>query len=317
MVAENKAQQALRIAHLYYVQGVTMEAIARQMRVSRSTVSRLLKYARDAKLVEITLNVPHSTEKDLEKVFRREFGISAQVVPVADSSNELERLETVTARGAKLLGQIFGGNMTLGIAWGTTTAAVGRQLVHKVTRGANVVQLNGAANPSTTGIGYAADVISRFGAAFDAPVQHFPVPAFFDYAATRKAMWQERSIKRILRMQRNVDVALFSVGAVAGGVPSHVYTAGYLDDADFRSLRTEGVVGDINTVFIRADGSHHDIPLNQRASGIPPDELRRIHRRLCVVSGENKVPALRAALASHLVTDLVIDEPTASSLLEV
>lgn len=157
-------------------------------------------------------------------------------------------------------------------------------------------------------------IIERFGRAFDATVQPFPVPAFFDNPATRAAMWKERSIARILHMRRNADVCLFSLGAVSGGIPSHVYSAGYLDRKDFEALRQENVVGDVSTVFVREDGSHHGISLNNRASGIPPEDLRRVNHRICVVTGRNKVPALRAALRSQLITDLVIDEPTAADL---
>lgn len=75
------------------------------------------------------------------------------------------------------------------------------------------MQLNGAANTRTSGVDYAGNLISRFADAFDARVHHFPVPAFFDYAETRRAMWRERSIARVLDMQRRADIALFLVGA--------------------------------------------------------------------------------------------------------
>ena len=159
-----------------------------------------------------------------------------------------------------------------------------------------MVQLNGAANTRTSGIEYASDLISSFGSAFDAAVHHFPVPAFFDFPDTKAAMWRERSVRRVLDVQRRADIALFSVGAVAGAVPSHVYSAGYLDDADIEMLHREGVVGDVCTVFLRADGSYADVALNARATGPTPAELHRVPRRVCVVAGDNKVVPLLAAL---------------------
>ena len=50
-------------------------------------------------------------------------------------------------------------------------------------------------------------------------------------------------------------VAVFSVGAFDAEVPSHVYTHNYLTAADLRSLRADGAVGDVCTVFLRADGT--------------------------------------------------------------
>ena len=64
----------------------------------------------------------------------------------------------------------------------------------------------------------------------------------------------------------------------------------------------------------RADGTYRDIALNERATGPGPDELRRVPRRVCAVAGDNKVAPLRAALRAGVVTDLVVDEITASRL---
>jgi DNA-binding transcriptional regulator LsrR (DeoR family) len=50
------------------------------------------------------------------------------------------------------------------------------------------------------------------------------------------------------------------------------------------------------TVFFRADGSFHDIPINDRASGPDLAIVRSAKHALCVVSGLGKVDGLRAAL---------------------
>ena len=310
-------QDVLRAATMYYLQDMTMEAIARHLRTSRSTVSRLLKRARDTGLVEITLRAAITRAPGLGQSISGTFGVETFVVPVPDTANDIDRLEQVALTSAKLLASWFDSGMVMGIAWGTTLAAVSRHLTHKPTRGSAVVQLNGAANDRTSGVDYTSSLISSFGSAFDAAMHYFPVPAFFDFPETKAAMWRERSVRRVLEVQGRADIALFSVGAVAGAIPSHVYAAGYLDDDDVRTLHAEGVVGDVCTVFLRADGSYRDVVLNARATGPTPDELHRIPRRVCVVAGDNKVVPLLAALRSGVVTDLVVDEVTASRLLSL
>jgi DNA-binding transcriptional regulator LsrR (DeoR family) len=44
--------------------------------------------------------------------------------------------------------------------------------------------------------------------------------------------------------------------------------------------------------------------------------LKRVARRICVVSGESKLPSIRGALAGGFLTDLVIDAGTAHLLLD-
>src|SRR5690606_20087756 len=55
---DSKLVAALTAAQLYYMQDKTMEAIAKELKTSRSTVSRLLSYARTSGLVDIRINSP-------------------------------------------------------------------------------------------------------------------------------------------------------------------------------------------------------------------------------------------------------------------
>ncbi len=316
VVLTDSERDLLEAATMYYLQDMKMETIARHLQTSRSTVSRLLKRARETGLVEITLRATSSRAPGLGASISSTFGVAAFVVPVPDTTNDADRLEQVALTTAKLLASWFDSDMVMGVAWGTTLAAVGRHLTHKPTRGSAVVQLNGAANNRTSGVDYTSNLISSFGSAFDAAMHYFPVPAFFDFPETKAAMWRERSVRRVLEVQGRADLVLFSVGAISGGIPSHVYAAGYLDDDDVKTLHAERVVGDVCTVFLRADGSYRDVVLNARATGPTPDELHRVPRRVCVVAGDNKVVPLLAALRSGVVTDLVVDEVTASRLIK-
>jgi DNA-binding transcriptional regulator LsrR (DeoR family) len=277
----------------------------------------LLKEARATGVVEITLRPTPSRAPGVGSYISSAFGVEVYVVPIADSASVAERLEQVALATARMVTGMFDSDMVLGVAWGTTLAAIAKHLGKKPTRGSSIVQLNGAANNRTSGVEYVGSLISRFGDAFDASVNLFPVPAFFDYAETRRAMWRERSIARVLDVQRRADIALFSIGAVAGEVPSHVYSAGYLEKEDIDILEAEGVVGDVCTVFLRADGTYEDLSLNERATGPTPAELRRMPRRVCAVAGDSKALPLLAALRAGVITHLVIDEQTATRLVEL
>ncbi|MET4158887.1 sugar-binding domain-containing protein [Agromyces sp. PvR057] len=311
-----KTREALRAAHLYYMQDLTMDAIAHELHTSRSSVSRLLSHARASGLVEISIHSPHDLPSRIEQEILARFGIVAHVVPVPDHASDVDRLDRVALSAARILGRFVDSNQTIGVAWGSTMSAMSRHLVPKSTHNSEIVQLNGAGNGRTTGIVYASELLRRFGDAFGARVQQFPVPAFFDDPETRRAFWRERSTQRLLDLQAGMDVALFGVGSPFAEVPSHVYQGGYLDPADYDGLSREGAVGDVATVFYRADGSTDGIALNDRATGPDFAVLRRAPRRICVVSGRAKLASLRGALAADLITDLIVDEGTARALIE-
>ncbi|MHC6220944.1 sugar-binding transcriptional regulator [Arthrobacter sp. MMS24-S77] len=306
--------EALRAAQMYYLQDLTMDAIARELRTSRSTVSRLLASARESGLVQIQIRSPLDSAPELERMIRSRYGVDVHVVPVLDTLNEAETLDRVAMQAARTIGPLVDSNAIIGVAWGATISAVSRHLTRKITHDSTIVQLNGAGNMQTTGITYASDIMRRFGIAYGARVEQFPVPAFFDHASTKTAMWNERSVQRVLDLQARMSIAIFGVGSVHSDYPSHVYAGGYLDETDLNLLASSDVVGDVATVFFRADGSSDGITLNERSTGPSHEQLRQVRRRICVVSGASKINGLRGALAARLATDLILDEATAKRL---
>ena len=316
MVAAHRqqtAQLAVRVARLYYFQAMTTAAIAEEMGTSRATVSRLLSHAMEHGLVEIRIHDPDEPSRGLEQQIKQRYSLrSIQVVPVTASAGEKESLRRVAAHAAAYVSTLMAPSTVLGLAWGTTVAAIADHLMPKHVRDVDVVQLNG----SSTGLGmvnsFGESLVSRFAQNYGGSAHGFPVPAFFDYAETRSALWRERSIKSIRALQESASVILFSIGVKETG--SYVHTSGYLSKQDVQGLQKEGVVGDIATVFFRDDGSWRDVSLNARSSGPDLDRFPRAAHSICVVSGKGKVPGVRAALRGGFINELVIDEPSARLL---
>lgn len=291
-----------------------MDAIAKDLQVSRSTVSRILRRARQEGVVRITVVEPTQTQRRLAQRVEELFEVSTTVVPVTRGVGEVTRLSRVTATAAELISQVVTNGMAVGCAWGTTLASLVQHLEPQPRHGVSVIQINGGANPQTSGIPYVGQIVAQLAQAFSAETTLFPVPTFFDEASTREAMWRERSIQPLLAQQRAIDLAIFGVGALRGPVSSHVYVGGYLDDDDMRALAEQDVVGDVCTVFLRRDGTWADIDLNARATGLTPAELRRINRRICVAAGIAKTAPVLGALRAGVATDLVIDDALARAL---
>ncbi|MCD6425131.1 MAG: hypothetical protein J7L35_06460 [Anaerolineales bacterium] len=309
--SDKKISDAVKAARMYYYQNMTTQAIAQEFQVSRSTISRLISFARENGLVDIRINDPTEEPNQLASLIQERFGISrVHVVPVSALSGEGEWLQRVANYTASYLNTRFDSNMTLGIAWGTTLTAISTHLLRKTTHNAQIVQLNGAGNTQSTGIEYASQIIMRFVENYQARAHLFPVPTFFDFPETKQALWREGSIRRILDLQKRSDLLLYSIGSVNAGVPSHVYSGGYLSKTDYRELESQQIAGDIATVFFREDGSWADIPINQRCSGPDLDLFQRTHG-VCVVSGLAKIRGLYGALQGKMMSELILDEPTA------
>lgn len=311
-----RTKDALLAASLYYQQHEKMEAIASQLGTSRSTVSRLLQYARETGLVKIEIHNPRDTTNSVAIRLSELFDIKAHVVATSSRLTELERLDRTAKVAAQIVAASIDSRLTVAVAWGATLSAITKSLPSKDVYDVNVVQMNGAANVRTSGMSYTGGILGRFAQSFGASLHQFPVPALFDDPATKSAMWRERSVQRVLDLQRRAGLFVFGLGAPAAGIPSHVFADEYLDEADRQTIAEEQIVGDCATVFYRADGSNNGISLNARSSGPSFEQIRAIPRRLCVVASPTKRHSLLGALRAGLITELVVDEQCARALLD-
>ena len=126
-------------------------------------------------------------------------------------------------------------------------------------------------------------------------------------------MFEEKSIRRVVDVAEQADVLLYSIGVP--NADSYIYRAGYIERPELDELLSDGVVGDIATVFFRGDGSYADIGMNARSSGPDLATLSSHKDTICIVAGHRKREAIPGALRGGFMNTLIIDEPTARSLM--
>lgn len=314
MTTPSRSAAVLRAAEMYFVDNMTMDEIGHALGCSRATVSRLVNEAKTSGLVEIIVHRKGRAPATLERVIGERYGVDVTVVAPPPTATDSDRLRHGAGQGAALLRANLAPDLSVAVIWGVTVATVARSLSPGVIPGLSIVQMSGTGNTFSSGAEYASGTLGRFAAALGARVHHFPVPAFFDLPSTHTAVWSERSVQRVLRLQQRANVAVFSVGALGGRVPGHLYRAGYLQREDLHALAHQGVVGDLGTVFLRADGDSESLPINARSSGLSIEALKMIPKRICIALGSAKAPVIRAALLAGAVTDLVVDDAAADLL---
>jgi deoxyribonucleoside regulator len=312
-VEDSAFEDALKVARMYYHLGHTTTEIARQLGVARPTVSRLLSWARSHGLVEFRILDHRERQLELEARLEATFGVrDVKVVPVHPDTDTAARQQAVASFTAHYLNSLMAAGTTLALAWGATVSLLAGRLIPKPLEDSRVVQMNGSGN-SGMGITYAADIVTAFADNYAARAHLLPIPAYFDDPETKAAMFRERAIARPRALASDADIALFSIGVP--DADSYVYRAGYVEQEELDSLSSQGVVGDIATVFFRADGSYDDIAMNGRSSGPDLKSLAGHEHAICVVAGEKKIPGVMGALRGGFLNTLVIDSPTGEALL--
>ena len=305
--------QALAAVKLYYGEGLTQSDVAKELGVSRPTVSKLLTLGRERGYVSITIHDPREEASEAGARLRDRYGLPdvRLAQPARPGSDVL--LRELGRIGAELLDELVVDGTMLGVSWGRTMFAVSRQLKRKDVQGVEIIQLKGGmshSDKSTNDI----RTIGGFCSAFGAFARTLPLPVIFDSVETKRIVEQDRHIAHILQLGREVDIALFTVGNIAAD--SLALNLGQLSDGE-RDRLLERAVGDACSRFYRADGGVALPEVDARTVGITLADLRRVPTRVLVAGGSDKTEAIETALRTGLATHVVIDEATAARVLEV
>src|SRR5699024_8554902 len=128
----SREDRGLRAAIAYYLEGQTLDAVARELQVSRATVSRLLARARAAGIVETKVFTPGASAFCTARArasprsteLRRRQGVETQAVPLPGEITVDERGSRPADAAAEALRRVVSAHAVLAVAWGSTTHSI-------------------------------------------------------------------------------------------------------------------------------------------------------------------------------------------------
>ena len=136
------------VASLYYELNQNQQQIADRLEISRSSVSRMIKEARDQGIVEIRIHKPVNRDYALEQALIDHFGLQdAYVLLTHGDKREEENLWGVGRLAAGYFQRVIESlplHACIGIAWGTGVYAAINALPEDRTRQIDVVQIIGS-----------------------------------------------------------------------------------------------------------------------------------------------------------------------------
>ncbi len=308
---DKKDSDAARAAWLYYHEELTQGEIARELSISRSTVTRLLQRAKHDGLVQVSLNVTASTfkaERDLE----RAFGL-ARVRIVPAPNDEVMQKRWLGHVAAELIVPMMTDGSIAAVGWGTTLLAMSGSLVGQTPiMEAQVVPLVGGLHNAK--VGTDTNEIARYVAQhFNATVRPLLAPIYVQDEATALGLANDPGIRDALDLARKASIVIYSLGAMHND--STMFQLGHITNEQKNFLQRQGAVGDIACRWIDGQGRPVELPSSITPIGISLDDLKRIPRRLAVAGGALKKDVVLAALRGGFNTELVTDERTADYLL--
>ncbi len=310
------------VASLYYEQNQNQQQIADRLEISRSSVSRLIKEARDRGIVRISIRKPTHRDLALEQALIDRFGLrDAYVLHTgqgngAEHRSEQELLQAVGRLAAGYLQRVVENlppGSHIGIAWGTGVYAAVSALPEDRTKRIDVVQMLGsvgAPNSLIDGPDLARMVAGKLGGRH----YYLHAPVILEQVALRDMLYNEPAVREGLERARTAQLAITGIGTVQDEASSFLRT-GHLSREDLAHLRSQGIVGETCGRFFDAWGNCQGFEINQQVVGIELADLRRIPRVIAVARGLVKARSILGALRGHYLTVLATDDVTAQAIL--
>jgi deoxyribonucleoside regulator len=299
--------------------------IAAILNISIPTVSRLIKKAKDEKIVEFVIRDPYIQCIDLEENIKKAFGLKDVVVapiptlanvdsPKNDISENMRKL--VALEGARYIQRIITEKDLLGISWGKTMY----NLIHYLNPCQKVNAAFVTMHGSISGCHQDMDVrslVSRMAMTFGGRNYSLLSEGFMSNKEIARSIKEEKNVKKVFEIFNHITISVCSVGAFYPQRESMLYLpGGYITDNEIKDLSNKGLVGDMVIRFFDREGKECETDFKERTIGIDMESFKKIKTKVTIAAGETKAQAVLSAIKGGLVDVLITDYHLAKSLLD-
>lgn len=318
MSTHAERETMFRAARLYYEDNRTQAEIARALKTSRPTVSRLLQQARDEGIVQIRITDPAATSAELSRSLVAAFGLADAVVVAAGDADHATARRRIGQAAARYLAQAVRDGERLGIGWGRTLHEMVAAL--EPARRDRPPRQRISVAPLLGGLGQITPVfqvheLARICAASLGGEWHsFYAPALVESDEMAKRLLRSADLRQIWQFWEQLNVAVVGIGNADFESDIQMLFVNYLNSATQKRLRAARAAGDICMRFFDARGK----PCPSAVRGVVGVELAQLQRArlsIGVAGGESKAEAISGALRGRFVNVLVCDEPAARRVL--
>lgn len=309
------ARLMVRCAKMHYEENMKQNEVAQRLGVSKATVSRIINYAKEQKIIEFTVNNPFSDEivqleKDIEDRYQMREVIIADI-----SSDDEEKIKSAIAKeAAKYLMRVLNPGMKIGVSSGTTLAEIPKYIENAKTNDYTFVPMVGGNGQYLPNI-QTNNIALNFARKFKSEAKMLHAPAMVEKLENKRILVEDPGIKSVLTLLGNLDIALMGIGSSTSHSTVKM-VAEFLSNEELDRIGEKGAVADVCNIFVDKDGRGDAYESNDRVIGITLEKLRKIPLRVAVAGHVNKANAIKGILNTDLANVIVVDYKTARKLME-
>lgn len=303
-----------KILNLYYNENYSQAQIATKLGLSTVKVNRLLKHARQRKMVEITVRLPFPNLVELETRLSKISNIKDLIVTPSLNNNPEGTLAILAQAAANHLVNQLRTYDRICIGGGVTLSKIVDDLKPEKISGIRIYPAIGGVqrNPNMDVNGLAAQMAQKLGGE---SIQ-FYAPNFAETEDERNTYMGLSHIMKTMEEAKSARIALLGIGALQ-------IDSSFLQYCPIPYRRVAELVeqckgvGEILGLVYNQDGCPCIPELNNLRIGISLHDLLDIPVRIGAACGAVKAPAIAAAIKGDYFTSLIIDENAAKQVLNI
>jgi DNA-binding transcriptional regulator LsrR (DeoR family) len=310
----NELRMIARVAQMYHVEGQRQADIAKHLRISQATVSRMLKKAQEEEIVRTTVVSPSGTYSDLEEALRSKFGLTEAIVVECSEDRDGAIMARIGEAAAHFLEATLQKDEVIGVSsWSETILRMVENIHPMKSGGAKyVVQtLGGMGDPAVQT--HATQLTTRLAKLTGAEAQLLSAPGVAQSREAKLVLLSDPYVRETMDLFGKISLAIVGIGPVA---PSSMLSrsGNVFSEREHAQIESAGGIGDISLRFFDANGDFVKTPLDERVIGMTLEELSQVDRVIAVAGGQTKTEAIRGALRTGAIDLLITDKFTASRL---
>lgn len=320
LTTDDRYEIMLKAAYLYYVEDRTQSEISEMLNVSRPTIIKLLKQAKEEGIVKIEVIDTRKSNRFLEMESKLRSVLELDDIKIvetkADERNLIE--DSVGTMAAAYLASMAKSGMRIGIGWGKTLEALSYRIKPtKDKTGIEFLPLLGCPG-SSSNMGYTMfsnNTCERIAMNFaDSITNYLFAPLVAQNETIASTFLSSENVKMVLDKMNQLDMAI--VGLDGGIAYSTTIDCEKLDQSDIEELRAANMVGNVCTRFFDINGNLCDISLDRRVISISCEQLNKTSLVIAAAGGEHKVESIVGASRGKFFNVLITDNFTAQRLID-
>lgn len=297
-----------KIAYYYFKEGLTQEAIAKCMHMSRQRVNRIIQDCIEYGIVKISITDLNNYHIETETALEKKYGL--KTVRITDSLLSENIAIDLGKEAGRYLESIIKDNDIIGFSRGKCTSALVDQMPSIKRDNITVTQLLGNENRDSPRI-EVNDIVYRFSEKLNAQPALLYAPVI---VGNKKAKQSIVSEDFFIKAYKTICSCTIAVVGIASAQQWKDVAGLYANDGTDNSEWTEKVQGEVATHFFDFEGKSVRPPFHDRIISIDLDDFLRIPTRIGIAGGAQKIQAIRAALKGGYVNVLITDADTAAAL---